>query len=202
MSRLQSSTVNPVVFFFTNNFDHVTGATGVVPYVNLSKNGGSFSAASGTVSEIGRGWYSFSGNLVDRNTLGTLIINATGLNVDPVDLKLEITAYDPFTVPYYADIDLARDTSNTTDEYTVSWFKGKDVLTAGVTQAYINVVKRADGTDLIASTGLSAIGSTGAFKYDATGASRVTVGEAVLVTVSGVIDGDVRVWRRNISRDS
>jgi len=199
-SRQQNSTTYPIQFFLSDNFDRVTGATGVIPYINLSKNGGSFSSAAGAISEIGRGWYSFTANATDRDTLGELVINVSGLNVDNVDTKINITPYDQYNGNYYADIVLERDTVAAKDEYTVSWFKGPEIVTA-VTTAYVNVVKRADGTDLVASTPLSAIGSTGALKYDES-TNRTSVGESYIVITSGTIDGAVRVWRRIVSRDS
>ncbi len=73
---------------------------------------------------------------------------------------------------------------------------------SGVSQTYLNVVKRADGTNLIASIEMSQVGSTSVFKYDATGSARATLGEAVIVVVSGTIDSGVRVWRRLLGRDS
>jgi hypothetical protein len=104
---------------------------------------------------------------------------------------------------YPADISLAIDGSNEADEYTVQWFRNGDPVTSGITVPLIQVVKRADGTDLIASTAMTQIGSTGAYKYDATtAAERITEGEAVLIHVSATINGSTRTWRRLVSRDA
>lgn len=76
--------------------DHVTPVTGLSPTVVISKNGGSFASPSGAVTEIGNGWYAIAGNATDRNTLGELLIHATGTGADPVDDRYMITAYNPF----------------------------------------------------------------------------------------------------------
>lgn len=113
----------------------------------------------------------------------------------------EMTLADSEDV-YPADIFLTVDGENSRDEYTVQWFRNGAPVTSGVTSPLIQVVKRADGTDLIASTAMTQIGSTGAYKYDAVTSERTTAGEAVLVHVSATINGSSRTWRKLISRDT
>jgi len=103
---------------------------------------------------------------------------------------------------YHADIHFTRDEANTQDEYTVAWFRDGIRLASGITSPQIQVVKRADGTDLVAATAMTQIGSTGSYKYDATGGGRQTVGEAVLVIATASIDGLTRSWARVLGRDS
>lgn len=95
-ARKQSSTAYPILFLMVDSTDHVTGKTGLSPTVTISKNGGSFAAKSGAVTEIGNGWYALAGHATDRNTLGELIIHAEAPGADPVDERYEIVAYDPF----------------------------------------------------------------------------------------------------------
>lgn len=102
---------------------------------------------------------------------------------------------------YAAQIDFADDEDNATDEYSVQWFKNGAPVTSGITSPTIQVIKRADGTDLVASSAMTQIGSTGAYKYDET-TNRVTSGEAVLVQVQATIDGSARTWRKLVSRDT
>lgn len=102
---------------------------------------------------------------------------------------------------YAAQIDFSDDEANTQDEYSVQWFKNGAPVTSGVTSPTIQVIKRADGTDLVASAAMTQIGSTGAYKYDEA-TNRITSGEAVLVQVQATIDGSARTWRKVISRDS
>lgn len=95
--RKQSSTDYPICFLMVDSTDHVTAETGLSPTVTISKNGGSFASPSGTVSEVGSGWYKLAGNATDRNTLGELLIHATATGADPVDDRYEIVAWDPFS---------------------------------------------------------------------------------------------------------
>ena len=90
---VQQSTANdPLFFFLTSSSDHITGVTGLGsgPSVTLSKNGAAFAAPAGAISEIGSGWYQVAGNATDTNTLGELLLHATGTGADPCDL---VTAY-------------------------------------------------------------------------------------------------------------
>jgi hypothetical protein len=94
--RKQSSTTYPQSFFMADSSDHVRGKTGLSPTVTLSKNGGSFAAASGAVTEIGNGWYSLAGNATDRNTLGEQLLHAEASGADDFDGQYSIVSYDPF----------------------------------------------------------------------------------------------------------
>lgn len=92
---LQSSTAKPLVFVMYDSADHVTGKTGLSPTVVISKNGASFGSPSGSVSEIGNGFYSVDGNATDTNTLGILALSATASGADQCTMAYEIVAYDP-----------------------------------------------------------------------------------------------------------
>lgn len=90
--RAQNSTSHPILFFMADTSDHITGLTGLTPTVTLSKNGASFVAAAGAVSEVGNGWYALAGNATDRSTEGTLVIHAEASGADPFDMDYEIDA--------------------------------------------------------------------------------------------------------------
>jgi hypothetical protein len=93
---LQSSTQSALLFFLTDETDHISPLTGASPTVTLSKNGGSFASPSGAVSEIGSGWYKVAGNATDTGTLGPLALHATATGADPCDIIVAlIVAYDP-----------------------------------------------------------------------------------------------------------
>lgn len=94
--RKQSSTSYPVLFLLVSSTDHVTGVTGLSPTVTISKNGGAFASPSGAVSEVANGWYALAGNAGDRDTLGDLVIHATGTGADPVDDRYCVVPWDPF----------------------------------------------------------------------------------------------------------
>jgi hypothetical protein len=99
MDKRQQSTITyPISIFMASSTDHVTGVTGSNPAVWISKNGGAWVHSSGTVSEIGYGWYSLAGNTFDRNTLGELSIHASGTSADAFDGKLDIVPWNPFDV--------------------------------------------------------------------------------------------------------
>jgi hypothetical protein len=104
---------------------------------------------------------------------------------------------------YTADVTMTVDRVNVQDEYSVLWYKDGVRLTTGITSPLLQVVKRADGTDLIAEISMTVVGTdTGAYSYDATGSSRRSAGEAVLVLASATIDGTKRTTGRWLSRDS
>ena len=94
--RKQSDTTYPLFFLMVDSTDHVTGKTGLTPTVTLSKNGGAFASASGSVSEVGNGLYKVAGNATDSNTVGELWVHATATGADPTDTSYTIVAYDPF----------------------------------------------------------------------------------------------------------
>lgn len=94
--RQQFSTLYPITFLMVDSTDHVTGKSGLTPTVTISKNGGAFAPSSGAVSEIGNGWYALAGNATDRETLGDLLIHATGTGADPVDDRYCVVPWDPF----------------------------------------------------------------------------------------------------------
>lgn len=130
--------------------------------------------------------------------------------IDTVDgvadsIKVDTGTTIPALIPnlYAAQIEYTVDGANTRDEYTATWFKNGVRQTSGITSPTIQVAKRADGTDLIASTAMSAIGSTGSLKYDTTTeGARLTAGESAIVIVTATIDGNSRTWSRLVSRDS
>lgn len=102
---------------------------------------------------------------------------------------------------YHADIQLTVDGTNSKDEYTVVWFKNGVRVTSGITVPKIQVIKRADGTDLVAQTAMTQSGSTGIYKYDES-TNRVTAGEAVVAVMTATIDGSSRTWPKVLTRDS
>ena len=103
---------------------------------------------------------------------------------------------------YHADIQFTRDQANTTDEWSVTWFKNGVRVSASVTSPTLQLVKRADGTDLKAATAMTEIGTTESYKLDLTTTDRVTVGEAVIAIAVATIDGSSRSFSRLVGRDS
>lgn len=94
---LQNSAARPLLFLMVDSTDHISGKTGLTPTVLLSKNGGTFASPAGSVTEVGRGWYQVAANATDSNTLGPLVVSATGSGADPSDTVFEVVAYNPST---------------------------------------------------------------------------------------------------------
>ena len=124
-----------------------------------------------------------------------------GSIVDPGDDHVATGVLHERADIYHADIETALDNTNSQDEYTAIWFRNGSRITSGITSPTIQVVKRSDGTDLVASVAMTQIGSTGSYKYDE-GTNRITLGEAVVVIVSATIDSKSRSFARVVNRDS
>lgn len=100
---------------------------------------------------------------------------------------------------YWAAINFNRDATN--DEYSVTWMKNLSAASS-ITLPTIQVRKRSDGTDLIASTAMSAVGATDDLKFTET-TDRIVDGEAYKIIVTATIDGSTRTWASKwFSRDS
>jgi len=82
----QSTAVSNLLFLMVDSTDHVTGKTGLSPTVTISKNGAAFAAPTGAVTEVANGWYQVAANATDSNTLGPILLHATGAAADPTDI--------------------------------------------------------------------------------------------------------------------
>jgi hypothetical protein len=102
-ARKQNSTSYPILIYIVSASDHVTPQAGKTVAVQLSKNGATFAAAQGAVTEIGSGWYALAGHAADRDSLGELAIRATASGCDEFVAKYVILPYDPF-VAVHSDV--------------------------------------------------------------------------------------------------
>lgn len=91
----RNDTSKPLLFLMVDAVDHLTGKTGLTPTVTISKNGSSFAAPAGTVSEVGYGWYKLTPASNDVDTLGPLILHAEATGADPADVEYRVVAYNP-----------------------------------------------------------------------------------------------------------
>lgn len=91
----QNDTSKPLAFLLVSSSDHISGVLGATPVVTISKNGASFATPTGTVSEIGNGWYKLIPSPEDVATLGPLLLHATASGADPVDLEFRVVAFNP-----------------------------------------------------------------------------------------------------------
>lgn len=66
-----------IVFLLVKSADPNTPLTGAQPAVMLGVNGAAFTAAGGTVGEIGDGWYKIKLSATETGTAGVLILRAS-----------------------------------------------------------------------------------------------------------------------------
>jgi hypothetical protein len=95
MLLVKQSASKVVPFFMVDSSDHISPKTGLSPSVQISKAGGTFAAAGGTVAEIGNGWYRITLSTTDTNTLGSLAFYITATGADPVSFSIQVVAFDP-----------------------------------------------------------------------------------------------------------
>ena len=91
---LKQSTAYTRAFLMVLSSDHVSPATGKTVTVNLSKAGGSFGAAGGTITEIADGWYKIALTTTDTGTLGDLAFDCTATGCDNTDFADQVVAID------------------------------------------------------------------------------------------------------------
>ena len=70
--------------------DHISPATGATLTVTLSKNGAAFAAAGASVTERTSGWYQIALTTTDADTLGDLVVRATGSGCDDAERILQV----------------------------------------------------------------------------------------------------------------
>ena len=95
MRFLKQSTARNLMVFLVDSTDHVTGKTGLTLTITASKDGGAFGAITPTVTEGGTGWYNLALTTAHTDTLGDLALHITGTAADPLDVALQVVAFDP-----------------------------------------------------------------------------------------------------------
>jgi hypothetical protein len=113
-------------------------------------------------------------------------------NLPPVSLT---SAYNL----YLADINFTKNSTTSTDEYTVVWSKNGIALTSGVTAAAIQVNNQ-DGSTLLTQTTM--VGPNNGIFYHNETTSRTTAGAPVDVVVTATIDGTTRTFSKTVGRDA
>lgn len=91
---IKQSTTYTRTFFMVDASDHVSPKTGLTVTVTISKAGGSFGAAGGTVTEVANGWYKIALTTTDTNTVGDLSYHCTATAADDTDFSDQVTAGD------------------------------------------------------------------------------------------------------------
>ena len=228
MIPLKQSTASqeiPLGYFVdeTNGNTEETGLTIANTDIKLWKNGATTLADknSGGATHISNGIYYAVLDATDTNTLGPLVIfcHVTGALPVRVDccvyaanvydslvgasdyLQIEAVAMGTSLDVYQAKITLTDDDSNSNDRYVVVWYKNGMPVTSGITVPKIQVIKVADGTDLVAEASMTQIGGTGMYRYDEA-SNRVVNGAAYIAKATSTIDAATRTWYQPVSRDS
>jgi hypothetical protein len=132
MALLKQSTTYTRVFFMVDSTDHVSGKTALTVTVNLSKAGGSFAAAGGTITELTNGWYKIAYTTTDTGTLGDLGVRCTATGADPTEFVDQVVAID---VGDAAALGLSRLDTNVGSRSTLTAANVWDALLSGITTA-------------------------------------------------------------------
>ena len=129
MLLVRQGTSKVVPFFMVDSSNHISPKTGLSPSVQISKAGGSFATAGGTVAEIGNGWYRITLSTADTNTLGSLAFYITATGADPVSFSIQVVGFDPESS---TDLGLSRIDANISSRATDSsvWSHSSRTLTS------------------------------------------------------------------------
>jgi hypothetical protein len=137
-----------------------------------------------------------SGDAVAADTL-ELFAEALDQTTGQLDNGTLATGLDT----YQARVELYDDDGGSADRYEVGWYKNGEPVTSGITSPTIQVIKSADGTNLVASTAMTEIGSLGLFKHvEAT--NRIVAGATYRAKVQATIGGATRTDFKDVGRDT
>jgi len=95
MRVITKDTAKPITVLMIDAADHLTGKTGLSLSIWASKNGGSFSTITPTVTELNYGWYKLALTPSHTDVNGDLCIHITGTGADPLDITMQVVAYNP-----------------------------------------------------------------------------------------------------------
>lgn len=96
----QGSSVNQT-FILVSSTDHISPLLGATPIVLLSQNGGAFAPATGSVSEIGDGWYVITLSTTDTSVIGILSFHVTATGGDNTDFFVQVVPAPTIVTPLF-----------------------------------------------------------------------------------------------------
>jgi hypothetical protein len=119
------------------------------------------------------------------------------------DDAIDAAALADDTNTYQAKVDVIDDDGAGTpaDRYVVVWYLNSQPVTTGITDPKIQVIKVADGGDLVAESAMTQIASLGMYRYDET-TNRMVDGAAYVAKVTATIASATRTWYQIVGRDS
>ncbi|TXT66122.1 MAG: hypothetical protein BAJALOKI3v1_50122 [Promethearchaeota archaeon] len=100
---------------------------------------------------------------------------------------------------YHANVQVNFDDSQSRDEYTAFYYRNADIIT-NISGVKLNVTDR-DGSLLISNQNMSGINNTGMFVYNES-SNRISAGVSALVSVSGLANGNTRLFSTLVSRSN
>ncbi len=72
--------------------------SGVTPTITLEKSGGAAAAVAGTITATNAGGTAYlAGNAIDRNTLGSFVLNVSATGAESYKISGAVVAYDPIS---------------------------------------------------------------------------------------------------------
>jgi hypothetical protein len=102
MALYKQSVAYTRMILMIDSTDHFSPKTGLTVTVTLSKAGGSFAAAGGTVTEVANGFYKIVLTTTDTNTVGDLAFHCTATGADNTDFTDQIWVRDLADLAYPA----------------------------------------------------------------------------------------------------
>jgi hypothetical protein len=187
------------------------GATNICMLDGIGRVVIDHTSVSGTISVRGHfptitGEDAFQGTITQTsrfstdNTANANIISVSGISVSLNSFHTDLTSLD--TDIYFADIKYISDTTNSSDEFVVHWFKNDQPVSSGsLTNPRISVYNTSTGAAVFAGEPMSyASTNLGVVRYNQS-PMLVGSGEPYLVETSGIIDTNLRTWRTIIGID-
>lgn len=175
------------------NAKFAAGAIDAAAIADNAIDAGAIAADAITAAKIAAG-------AIDAATFAAGAIDATAIAAGAIDAATLAADMDTYQAKVWLIDDNAAGTP--TDRYVVAWYKNSQPITAGITTPLIQVIKAADGSDLIGSAAMTQIAATGLYRYDATTTARITDGAVYFALCTATIGGGARVWYQPIGRDS
>lgn len=143
-----------------------------------------------------------TGDILNTANVGAAVWAALAASNNDPDTMGELLNLAVAAV-YTAKIKLQDDDGSGVDRYVASWFKNGAPVDTVPTSPTIQVVKAADGSNLIGATSMTQIGSTVDLRYfESTAGNRIVSGAVYTAVLTAVIDGSVRSWRSPVGRDA
>lgn len=140
-----------------------------------------------------------SGNMkVDVFAMQNNVVTAAAI----ADGAIDEATFAADTAKYQAKLGLIDDDSGTSDRYVVSFFKNGQPITSGISGTpTIQIIKVADGSNLLAATNMTQIGSTTRWRHTET-SSRIVDGALYVAVIIATINSVAMTWEQWIGRDT